>query len=115
MSKKIKRGMVIHMDAQIKKGVLEMCILYKLSQKDYYGYPLMQEMKIIFPEVNDSTFYAILRRLNKEKAADIYFGNESGGPQRKYYKITEEGINRLEKSINDWKQLKLNVSEIGIE
>ena len=115
MSKKIEKGMVIHMDAQIKKGVLEMCILYKLSQKDYYGYPLMQEMKSVFSEVNDSTFYTILRRLNKEKATDIYFGNESGGTQRKYYKITEEGLKRLEKSINDWKQLKLRVSEIGVE
>lgn len=105
---------MIRMDAQIKKGVLEMCILYKLSQKDYYGYPLMQEMKIIFSEVNDSTFYAILRRLNKEKAADIYYGSESGGPQRKYYKITEEGLNKLKESINDWNQLKLKVSEIGI-
>lgn len=107
--------MVIHMDAQIKKGVLEMCLLYKLSQKDYYGYPLMQEMKIIFPEVNDGTFYTILRRLNKEKATDIYFGNESGGPQRKYYKITENGLNKLENFINDWNQLKSRVSEIGIE
>lgn len=102
------------MDAQIKKGVLEMCILYKLSQKDYYGYPLMQEMKVIFPEVNDSTFYAILRRLNKEKSADIYYGSESGGPQRKYYKITEEGESKLEKAIDDWNQLKMKVSGIGI-
>ena len=38
------------MDAQIKKGILEMCLLYKLSQKDYYGYSLMREMKIIFPD-----------------------------------------------------------------
>lgn len=102
------------MDAQIKKGVLEMCILYKLSQKDYYGYPLMQEMKTLFPEVNDSTFYAILRRLSKEKAADLYLGQESGGPQRKYYKITAEGMDRLEKMIYDWNQLKTKVSEIGI-
>lgn len=105
----------MHMDAQIKKGVLEMCILYKLSQKDYYGYPLMQEMKAIFPEVNDSTFYAILRRLHKEKMTEVYFGNESGGPQRKYYRITEEGLNRLQKSVNDWKELKQKVSGIGIE
>lgn len=102
------------MDAQIKKGVLEMCILYKLSKKDYYGYSLMKEMKSVFSEVNDSTFYAVLRRLNKDKAAEVYFGNESGGPQRKYYKITEEGLSRLGNYIIDWNQLKLKVSEIGI-
>lgn len=48
------------MDAQIKKGILEMCILKKLSEDDYYGYTLMQEMRKLFADVNDSTFYAIL-------------------------------------------------------
>lgn len=104
-----------NIDAQIKKGVLEMCILYQLSQKDYYGYPLMQEMKVIFPEVNDSTFYAILRRLHKEDAAEIYYGQESGGPQRKYYKITASGSKRLEQSILNWQLLKDKVSSLGIE
>lgn len=104
-----------NIDAQIKKGVLEMCILYQLSQRDYYGYPLMQEMKAIFPEVNDSTFYAILRRLYKEEAAEIYYGQESGGPQRKYYKITAFGSERLEQSIHNWRMLKNKVSSLGIE
>ena len=61
--------------AQIKKGVLEMCLLHKLSQQDYYGYNLMHEMNILFPEVNSSTFYAILRRLKNDGFADIYYGN----------------------------------------
>lgn len=102
------------MDAQIKKGVLEMCLLYKLSQKDYYGYNLMQEMKIMFPEVNDSTFYAILRRLHKEGSTDIYYGDTSGGPKRKYYKITADGLERLNKSLNDWNKLKGIVAQLGI-
>lgn len=102
------------MNAQIKKGVLEMCLLYKLSQKDYYGYNLMQEMKIMFPEVNDSTFYAILRRLYKEGSTDIYYGDTSGGPKRKYYKITSYGLEQLKKFINDWNKLKNIVSQLGI-
>ena len=81
--------------AQIKKGVLEMCLLHKLSQQDYYGYNLMHEMNILFPEVNSSTFYAILRRLKNDGFADIYYGNESGGPTRKYYKITDNGKETL--------------------
>lgn len=91
-----------------------MCLLYKLSQKDYYGYNLMQEMKLLFPEVNDSTFYAILRRLKEEGAADIYFGTESGGPKRKYYKITDYGIKMLETYISDWNKLKETVLNLGI-
>lgn len=102
------------MDAQIKKGVLEMCLLYKLSQKDYYGYNLMREMKVIFPEVNDSTFYAILRRLKKEGATVIYFGEESNGPKRKYYQITKEGTRILEKHICDWNKLKEITKQLGI-
>ena len=102
------------MNAQIKKGILEMCLLYKLSQKDYYGYNLMREMKVLFPEVNDSTFYAILRRLNKEGAADIYYGKESGGPKRKYYKITECGLKTLENNIADWNKLKEIVTQLGM-
>lgn len=102
------------MNAQIKKGVLEMCLLHKLSQKDYYGYHLMKEMRVLFPEVNDSTFYAILRRLGKEGAAVVYYGEESGGPKRKYYKITDDGLESLETHVNDWKQLKEIVEQLGI-
>ena len=92
----------------------EVCLLYKLSEKDYYGYSLMREMKIIFPEVNDSTFYAVLRRLKKEGAADVYYGEESKGPKRKYYKITECGLKVLEKYIYDWNKLKEIVMQLGI-
>lgn len=102
------------MDAQIKKGVLEMCLLHKLSQKNYYGYNLMRGMKVIFPEVNDSTFYAILRRLKKEGAAVSYFGEESNGPKRKYYQITKEGTKILEKYISDWNKLKEITEQLGI-
>lgn len=101
-------------DAQIKKGILEMCILYKLSRQDYYGYPLMQEMKEVFSEVNESTFYAILRRLHKEGKTSSYLGKESDGPQRKYYTISEEGRKSLQILINDWNTLKTKVKEIGI-
>ena len=102
------------MDAQIKKGVLEMCLFYKLSQKDYYGYNLMKEMKLLFPEVNDSTFYAILRRLKKEGSAGIYYGEESCGPKRKYYKITPDGIKMLENHIYDWNKLKEIIAQLGM-
>lgn len=102
------------MDAQIKKGVLEMCLLYKLSKKDYYGYSLMKEMKVLFPEVNDSTFYAVLRRLKKEGNAAVYDGEESGGPKRKYYKITEQGLEVLRNYIYDWNKLKDIVAQLGI-
>jgi len=102
------------MDAQFKKGILGMCLLHKLSQEDYYGYNLMREMRLLFPEVSDSTFYAILRRLHKEGLASVYYGNTSGGPKRKYYSVTEAGKEALEKYKSDWAELKKIVDRIGI-
>ena len=102
------------MNAQIKKGILEMCILYLLSQEDYYGYPLMQKMKSYFPDVDESTFYAILRRLNKEGATDIYPGKESNGPNRKYYRLTVSGQEMLRQHISDWEQMKEIMLDMGL-
>lgn len=102
------------MDAQFKKGVLEMCILYSVGKEEKYGYDIMQEMHQYFPEVNESTFYAILRRLNKVGSADTYIGEESNGPKRKYYRITDQGKKDLEKSITDWKEISEIVQKIGI-
>ena len=81
------------MDAQMKKGVLEMCLLYQLSQHDYYGYHLMQILKQHFPEVNDSSFYVILRRLHKEGLTELYYGDDS---------------------VSDWKEIKSRVKNLGI-
>lgn len=102
------------MDSQMKRGILEMCILYQFLSGDYYGYDIMVKMKTFFPDVKDSTFYVILRRLNAEGYTDIYYGNESNGPQRKYYKITEKGQKYLDNSLENWRQLKNIVQELGI-
>ena len=83
------------MDAQLKKGVLELCLLQCLSGEPKYGYDVIQTMRDCFPDVTESTFYAILRRLAKEGAADTFQGSESNGPVRKYYRLTPEGRDRL--------------------
>ena len=93
------------MDAQIKKGILEMCLLMKLAKKDYYGYELMKEMNLLFPDVNESTFYAILRRLKKEGFAEQYQGEVSGGPARKYYKLSSKGEMELGEKLQSWGEL----------
>ena len=100
------------MDAQIKKGILEMCILQLLAQEPMYGYPLMKYIRTLFPEVDESTVYAILRRLYKEGFADSYFAESSEGPKRKYYSITEEGRERLEEYCSQWDEIVNIVNEI---
>lgn len=103
------------MDPQMKRGILEMCILYQFLSEDYYGYDIMVKMKAFFHDVKDSTFYVILRRLHGEGYLEIYYGKESNGPQRKYYKITKTGKKYLENSIESWKQLKNIVEKLGID
>lgn len=100
------------MNAQIKKGVLEMCILHSIKEESLYGYDIIQKMHIFFPEVVESTFYAILRRLHREGDTEISMGNISRGPARKYYKITEQGRMRLKEMEADWKQLQEIVNQI---
>ena len=102
------------MDAQLKKGILELCLLQRLSGEPKYGYDIIQALRVHFPEVTESTFYAILRRLAKEGAADTFQGGESNGPVRKYYRLTEEGRERLEQMVGDWRRLREIVEGLGI-
>ena len=102
------------MESQMNRGILELCILYQFLSMDYYGYDLMEKMRPLFPDVKDSTFYVILRRLNVKGYTEIYYGNESNGPQRKYYRITEEGREYLESLIQSWREIKSIVESLGI-
>jgi PadR family transcriptional regulator PadR len=103
------------MEAQIKKGILEMCVLFTISAKEMYGYDVMKTMRRHFPEVNESTFYAILRRLAADGSAEITLGTESGGPTRKYYRITAKGREVLQNNIESWQRIRTIVEVIGIE
>ena len=103
------------MDAQLKKGVLELCLLQCLSGEPKYGYDVIQTMRGCFPDVTESTFYAILRRLAREGAADTYQGSESNGPARKYYRLTDEGRDRLAQMAADWRSLREILEKLGIQ
>ncbi len=103
------------MDAQMKKGVVEMCILHLIQSEQRYGYEIMQLVNKAFPDINESTIYAILRRLNKEGAAKVTLGTVSGGPPRKYYFITEQGREALAGAKSNWRGLIASVAALGIE
>ena len=102
------------MEAQIKKGILEMCVLFTIREKAMYGYDVMKAMRRYFPEVNESTFYAVLRRLHADGSASVTLGEESNGPTRKYYQITQPGREVLNGSIESWKRIRAAVEEMGI-
>ncbi len=99
---------------QMKKGVLELCILYVVSREELYGYEIMKQVTKAFPELNESTVYAVLRRLRTDGCAECYTGEVSGGPARKYYRITEAGKGRLEKMLAEWHEMLDALKLLGI-
>lgn len=103
------------MNPQMKKGVLEMCILFFISKEDIYGYDILKKMSSYFPEISESAFYAILRRILAAGYTEVYFQEPTLGPRRKYYHITNSGKIELERYINDWKKISGIVADIGIE
>lgn len=99
------------MDIQFKKGVLELCVLSLLEAQDRYGYELAS---ILSDKVNISsgTVYPVLRRLKTDGLVDTYLEESSGGPPRKYFKLTASG-DALRLSLRkEWFTLKNNISSI---
>lgn len=91
------------MNTQFRKGVLEICVLALISKKDMYGYEIVQNISKVI-DVNEGTIYPILRRLTKEEYFETYILESSEGPARKYYKITDLGIQNLDKLMTEWKE-----------
>lgn len=103
------------MDTQLKKGILEMCILYQLMSKDMYGYEIMKLIQDVFPDVYDGSIYTILRRLNSDGYTETYMRDvPSGGPGRKYYRITPEGRRYSQEMNAQWAELVGRVGKLGI-
>ncbi|TRZ40058.1 PadR family transcriptional regulator [Niallia circulans] len=97
------------MNAQFKKGVLELIVLLIVNKEDEYGYSLVKKIsnKII---ISEGTVYPILRRLVKEKHLTTYNKESNEGPFRKYYRITKNGISQLETLKYEWKEFFLIIN-----
>lgn len=92
------------MDSQLKKGVLEYCILAYLNQQDSYGYQIVKSISTIIP-ITESTLYPILKRLESNEKVSTY-SVEHQGRLRKYYKITTDGKKSVYTFLDDdWVQL----------
>lgn len=89
------------MNKQLKKGVLDICVLHVLSGRDAYGYQLLKELQSAM-DVKESTVYPILTRLSKENLLTSYMAPSTDGPPRKYYKITESGIKEYNSKKEEW-------------
>ncbi len=91
------------MDVQLKRGLLEVCVLAAIKDEDSYGYQIIKDVKP-YIEISESTLYPILRRLEVAKLLTVY-SVEHGGRLRKYYHITSLGKKRIADFKEEWKEI----------
>ena len=91
------------MDIQLKRGLLDVCVLAAIKNEDSYGYQIIKDMKP-YIELSESTLYTILKRLENAEMLTVRTA-EHGGRLRKYYHITEEGLKRIAEFREDWKEM----------
>lgn len=91
------------MDAQLKRGLLDVCVLAAIKSEDSYGYKIIKDMKP-YMELSESTLYTILKRLEAANTLTVRTA-EHGGRLRKYYHIMGEGLKRIEEFKEEWKEI----------
>ena len=91
------------MDIQLKRGLLDVCVLAAIRDEDSYGYQIIKDMQP-YIKMSESTLYTILKRLELSEMLTVRTA-EHGGRLRKYYHITEAGIRRIEEFKEDWKEI----------
>lgn len=99
--------------SQMLKGILQGCLLILINQKPYYGYEISQGLSQYgFEDVPKGTIYPLLISMEKKELIFSKMQPSKEGPKRKYYYITENGIQALESFMNQWNQLSLNVNKL---
>lgn len=91
------------MDIQLKRGMLDVCVLAAIKNEDSYGYKIIKDLKP-YIKLSESTLYTILKRLESTDMLTVYSA-EHGGRLRKYYHITDNGIKRIDDFKNEWKEI----------
>lgn len=91
------------MDIQLKRGLLDVCVLAAIKNEDSYGYKIIKDVKP-FLELSESTLYTILKRLEAARMLTVRTAEHSGR-LRKYYHITPEGLKRIDEFKEDWKEI----------
>ena len=96
--------------AQMRKGVLEMCVLGLVAKEAVYPSDMINQLKSAELIVVEGTLYPLLSRLKKSGLVDYYWQESNAGPPRKYYKITGDGESFLGDLTESWKQLSKAVN-----
>ena len=91
------------MDIQLKRGLLDVCVLAAIRSEDSYGYKIIKDMKP-YIELSESTLYTILKRLEASSMLTVRTAAHDGR-LRKYYRITDAGLARIEEFRQDWQEI----------
>ncbi|MBQ7011068.1 MAG: PadR family transcriptional regulator [Clostridia bacterium] len=91
------------MDIQLKRGLLDICVLAAIKNEDSYGYKIIKDVKP-YVDISESTLYPILRRLEAAELLTVRTA-EHNGRLRKYYRITEAGKARIAAFKEEWQEL----------
>ena len=91
------------MDTQIKRGLLDVCVLAAIKNEDSYGYQIIKDVKP-YVDISESTLYPILRRLEAAELLTVRSA-EHNGRLRKYYRITDMGMRRIETFREEWREV----------
>ena len=92
------------MDIQMKRGLLDVCVLAAIQSEDSYGYQIIKDIRP-YVDVSESTLYPILRRLEEGRLLTVR-SVEHNGRLRKYYHITDAGKARIEDFKEDWREME---------
>jgi PadR family transcriptional regulator PadR len=98
--------------AQMRKGILEYCILSVLKNNDAYVAEILEELKAAKLIVVEGTIYPLLTRLKNASLLEYRWEESTGGPPRKYYKLTDDGNNFLDELSASWEELQISVKTI---
>jgi PadR family transcriptional regulator PadR len=98
--------------SQMRKGILEYCILSILDKKEAYPSEILERLDLAQLKVVEGTIYPLLTRLKNMQLLDYRWAESTSGPPRKYYTITEEGKTFLGELERTWTELQLAVSHI---
>ncbi len=103
--------MVEAVQVQLKKGVLELCVLALLSRGDAYGYEIASRLAQGI-EMGEGTVYPLMRRMQADRLVDTYLVESPAGPSRKYYRLTDAGRERFETQKTEWTAFSAAVDAI---
>lgn len=99
----------------LKKDLISLCLLHLLGEKEQYGYELLHILHEVFPDTQESVIYALLREMCRNGLIQWYKGETSGGPVRKYYRLTPAGCEKKELLLEEWRHIQNVIASLGIK